>query len=141
MEFLLPYMNLYKHGIPITDNVENNNETEENKNETMTLVEMKADSLHSCKIKMDIAEEQIDYSQDINQTETTIAQKFYEDNINEESISTDAMYHFFMSMYNISKEMPKKIQLQIRRKVFEIMSEAEEEYLMSSYNLQPLQTM
>lgn len=45
---------------------------------------------------------------------------------------TDPLYQFFMSMYNTTKNMPLSYQLRVKRKVFETVSEAEEDILTSN---------
>lgn len=43
-----------------------------------------------------------------------------------DSHKNDALYQFFLSMYNITKTLPMRQQRQVRRKLFEIVSEAED---------------
>lgn len=42
----------------------------------------------------------------------------------------DALYQFFMSMYHTAKSMPKHVQIQIRKQVFETVTKAEEELIL-----------
>lgn len=45
---------------------------------------------------------------------------------------SDPLFHFFMSMYNTTKNLPLSYQLQVKRKIFETVSEAEENTMMSN---------
>jgi len=44
----------------------------------------------------------------------------------QEELKNDALYQFFMSMYNISKGLPTKYQRGVRRNLFEAVSDAED---------------
>lgn len=44
----------------------------------------------------------------------------------------DPLFQFFMSMYNTTKNLPLFNQLQVKRKIFETVSEAEENTMMSN---------
>lgn len=44
-----------------------------------------------------------------------------------DSQQNDALFQFFMSMYNITKDLPMRQQRQVRRKLFEAVSNAEDE--------------
>lgn len=43
------------------------------------------------------------------------------------SLQNDALYQFFLSMYNTTKSLPGKYQRRIRNKIYETVSQAEEE--------------
>lgn len=45
---------------------------------------------------------------------------------------SDPLFQFFMSMYNTTKNLPLFNQLQVKRKIFETVSEAEENTMMSN---------
>lgn len=51
----------------------------------------------------------------------------------EENVSSDHLYHFFMSMYEIAKKMPIASQHILRNKVFQIVTQMEADLL----NIQP----
>ncbi|KAG5888283.1 hypothetical protein JTB14_006671 [Gonioctena quinquepunctata] len=44
----------------------------------------------------------------------------------QEDSQYDALYQFFMSMFNISKDLPMKYQKEVRRKLFQAVSDAED---------------
>ncbi|GFY62540.1 MADF domain-containing protein [Trichonephila inaurata madagascariensis] len=45
-------------------------------------------------------------------------------------VSGNALLDFFSSMYNTTEELPPHLQLQVKRKIFEVVAEAEETALM-----------
>lgn len=53
----------------------------------------------------------------------------------QKSLHTDALYHFFMSMYNSTKVLSIKYQREVRRKVFEAVSQAEDDDANEAQNL------
>ncbi|KAL4154008.1 hypothetical protein QTP88_001841 [Uroleucon formosanum] len=44
----------------------------------------------------------------------------------QEELKNDALYQFFMSMYNITKGLPTKYQREVRRNLFQAVSDAED---------------
>ncbi|XP_028131789.1 uncharacterized protein LOC114327381 isoform X1 [Diabrotica virgifera virgifera] len=65
----------------------------------------------------------------INNSEERVKRKLIQQLSQEEKEShrDDALYQFFMSMYTITKKLPMKYQRQVRMKVLEEVSKAEEE--------------
>lgn len=44
----------------------------------------------------------------------------------QEELKNDGLYQFFMSMFNITKSFPTKYQKEVRRKMFQVVSDAED---------------
>ncbi|KAG8240440.1 hypothetical protein J437_LFUL003154 [Ladona fulva] len=58
-----------------------------------------------------------------------IRKQIIEEKRREEMRKNDALYQFFMSMYNSTRAMPKYVQVQVKRKIFESVTVAEEEVI------------
>ncbi|CAH1967246.1 unnamed protein product [Acanthoscelides obtectus] len=56
-----------------------------------------------------------------------LRQKLIAQSQQEAVLQNDALHLFFMSMYNVTKNLPTKFQRQVRRKVFDVVSQAEDD--------------
>lgn len=55
-----------------------------------------------------------------------------EDKLMNDPERNDALHQFFMSMYHTTKSMPKHVQIQIRKAVFETVTKVEEDLLLTN---------
>ena len=55
-----------------------------------------------------------------------LSQNLISETKKQEELKNDGLYQFFMSMFNITKSLPTKYQKEIRRKMFQVVSDAED---------------
>lgn len=51
------------------------------------------------------------------------------------TMSNDSLYHFFMCMFNTAKNLPIPMQLKVKKRIFDVVVEAEEEMMETSMEL------
>lgn len=103
-------------------------EEQENSEEFQTLNKGKNKKFKTCDLN-EAMMKSIDNYEKRAKTRDELRKSMAENKGNE---PTDPLYQFFMSMYNTTKNMPLSYQLRVKRKVFETVSEAEEDILTSN---------
>ncbi|XP_066907275.1 uncharacterized protein [Halyomorpha halys] len=51
------------------------------------------------------------------------------------AMSNDSLYHFFICMFNTTKNLPMPLQLRVKKRIFDVVVEAEEEIMETSMEL------
>ncbi|GFT90919.1 MADF domain-containing protein [Nephila pilipes] len=123
MQFLIPFMQSKNQDFSIDAD---RNSSSENTDATLNTEDKKHNSLNSLE----------DDANDSGPSAVKKKRRISDDQKDDLELSRpsivpgNALLDFFSSMYNTTEELPPQLQLQVKRKIFEVVAEAEETALM-----------